>query len=408
MIILIAQILVLVALVVFALTGATAWVSGAGAALLILILLGYRAVAVPQKAVRNGMYLLREQDFSTRLRRVGQREADRIVDMFNTVMGTMRTERLRLLEQEHFLSLLIEASPTGIAVCDYDGRTVLRDNPAYRRLATSEVTEALEGLADGDSVTVRTGETDILRCSRHSFMDNGFPRPFYMVEPVTDEIRRAEKQMFNKIVRTVGHEVNNTVGGVASVLETLADIHAADPDIATVLDGCRGSCLNLAAFVRGYADVVKLPAPELHTLDMCAWLRSQQPFLAGMLPAHISLVVSVPGTPVVVQADAMLLERVLTNAVKNARESIADAPGRITVSVNPGVPAGACVCVTDNGPGISPEAARLLFTPFFSTKRPDRGLGLTLIAEILRAHRATFTLATDPVTKLTSLRFNIP
>lgn len=64
--------------------------------------------------------------------------------------------------------------------------------------------------------------------------------------------------------------------------------------------------------------------------------------------------------------------------------------------------------MTDNGRGISPEAAGNLFTPFFSTKHPDRGLGLMLVADILRAHRSDFTLATDPSNGLTTFSFTLP
>ena len=93
----------------------------------------------------------------------------------------------------------------------------------------------------------------------------------------------------------------------------------------------------------------------------------------------------------------------MINIVRNAAESIGEkTDGRIEIATN-----ATEIRVTDNGKGISEEAAVKLFTPFFSTKRPDRGLGLMLIADILRAHRAHFTLATTPGTSLTTFAIQL-
>lgn len=95
-------------------------------------------------------------------------------------------------------------------------------------------------------------------------------------------------------------------------------------------------------------------------------------------------------------ADPTLLERVIVNIVKNSAESIGSRQGSITITIH-----GTTLTVSDDGPGINPQDADKLFTPFFSTKHPDRGLGLMLIADILRAHHATFSLATNITTTFT-------
>lgn len=86
----------------------------------------------------------------------------------------------------------------------------------------------------------------------------------------------------------------------------------------------------------------------------------------------------------------MLIERVIVNIVKNAAESIGSRQGEIVIRLADNV-----LTVSDNGPGLSEEAAGKIFTPLFSTKHPDRGLGLMLIAEILRGHGAWFSLSTS-------------
>lgn len=352
------------------------------------IVLAYRVIALYVRIIGNGMDLLKSQDFASRLRRVGQRDADRVVDLYNSLIGSMKAERLRNREQDRFLGKLVEASPTGIAICDLDGR-IERTNEAFRRLSSPELLEALGRLGEEQQMTVRPSGTQVLRCSRLYFMDRGFRRPFFLIERLTDEIVRAEADVFHKIVRTMGHEVNNTLGGVVSVLESVAAIHSDDSDIAKVLDSCRLSCLRLGDFVRGYSEVVKLPEPKPVDITLGRVIDEALPFLNNICPANIELRVEAAGDTAPVRLDPVLIQRVLINAVKNSVESIGAGDGLIRLRVE-----GHTIEICDNGHGISPDVAPHLFTPFFSTKHPDRGLGLMLIADILRRHNAAFSLST--------------
>ena len=386
-------VLLIVAVAVMAVAGVSwPWMAGGCAVLLLVLGLQIRSVRKPLNAVQNGMYLLREQDFGSRLRRTGQADADRIVELYNTLMASMKAERLRSQEQERFLS-------------DFDGNSV-KTNRAWDAMQSPVLTAAIDGMDKGTTETVRLADALIVRISRLWFMDSGFRREFVLVERLTEEIAAAEKQMFNKIVRTIGHEVNNTLGSVVSVLESLGEMHEDDPLTAAAIAGSVNSCANLAGFVRGYADIVKLPPVTQESIDLSAWLSKLHPTLAGMAPSNISISL-IPADSCVAMIDPMLMERVIINIVKNAIESIGDRPdGKVEIKVSRGLvgsrPYTAMVTVTDNGRGISSEAAEKLFTPFFSTKRPDRGLGLMLIADILRAHNARFSLSTDPSTRLTT------
>lgn len=367
----------------------------AGVAVVVTVLL-YISVSKPLAAVHNGIYLLREQDFTSRLRKVGQSDADKVVDLFNSLMATMKSERLKMLEQNNFLSLISEASPMGIAICDFDGN-VMSSNKSYRQMLSPELEREINSLKEGETRIVRVDALQIYRCSRLWFMDSGFRRQFLLTERMTDEILQAEKAMFNTIVRTIGHEVNNTLGGVMSVLETLHAIHADDRYVAEPIAVSNESCMNLVRFVKGYADLVKLPEPSLQQLDLNEEMQRIMPFLVSMAHDGVKVSLKCYERPVVVSIDPMLMERVLVNIVKNALESIGDDKGSVTVVVSP-----RALDVVDSGRGISPDIEQRVFTPFFSTKRSDRGLGLMLVSDILRAHRATFTLTTDKHTKLTT------
>lgn len=393
--------------------GGTLWIVGLCVALLLVTALLAQAVHSPLKAVQNGMYLLREQDFSSRLRPIGQADADMVVEVYNSVIDSMRAERLKNLEQDRFLSQVVDVSPLGIAICDFDGR-IVQTNRAWDRMQSATLSHAIDGVADGDTATVRVADSLIVRISRLWFMDKGFRRRFILVEKLTEEIVAAQKQMFNTIVRTIGHEVNNSLGSVMSVLESLEEMHAGDPLTADAITSCSASCANLVGFVRGYADIVKLPAPVPEQVDLNEWLMRLRPALQALVTGRgITLEMNLGEGEAPSRIDPMLMERVLVNIVKNAAESIGDEKkGVITVSLaavtEPDTPACHLLSVTDNGKGISPEASKKLFTPFFSTKNPDRGLGLMLVTDILRAHRSRFSLSTSPETSLTTFSFTLP
>jgi signal transduction histidine kinase len=360
----------------------------AALACVLAFVLAYKSVAVPLQTVQNGLYLLKEQDFSSRLRLVGQSDADNVVRLFNDLMATMKAERLKNKEQNDFLHKVINASPMGVAICDFDSN-VRETNPAFNAMCTPELSAVLSELGNGEARVVRSAQSQILRCSRQYFMDEGFRRPFFLVERLTDEILKAETAIFNKIVRTMGHEVNNTLGSVVSVLETLEDMHSDDEFVASTVRSSVESCQRLCAFVKGYSDVVKLPEAQLVHTDLNELVIDALPGLQHLANENITVETNLCSQPVYANVDAMLFERVLVNIVKNAVESIGDNHGVITIATAPH-----CLTVTDNGRGIDADAAAKLFTPFFSTKHQDRGLGLMLIADILRKHRADFSLTT--------------
>ena len=301
----------------------------------------YAALVRPVRTLANGIGLIRAQDFSSRLAKVGQIDADRLVDTFNRMMDVLKAERLRLNERNNFLHLLINASPAGIVVGDFDGR-VTDFNPAAVALfgaspdgltlssLPGDLGKVCASLGRNSSTTVRLSNTEIYRCSMLSFMDSGFARPFLMIESVTDEVRQAERQAGHRIVRAMAHEVNNTIGGVATILEILADtpMEAAMHDAVMA---CLERCRSLSGFVTDYASVVKVPRPECVDVSLDDMLAEMIPFLRGLLPKDGAIVLeySPAETDVVVNADKVLFQQVMVNIVKNSAESIRSGSGRV-------------------------------------------------------------------------------
>ncbi|MDE6650791.1 MAG: PAS domain-containing protein, partial [Paramuribaculum sp.] len=192
--------------------------------LLLLLRFIYLNLLRPINAIFGGMELVRTQDFSSRLVKVGQKDADKLVGLFNKMIDSLKQERIKNMEQNHFLQLLIQSSPSGIAILDFDG-AITHANPAMLALmntdeetAIGKMPEALAGelpraigeVAQGQTATVRLSDNMIVRISRLSFMETGFTRPFITVEVLTDEVRNAEKEAYGKVIRIIAHEVNNT------------------------------------------------------------------------------------------------------------------------------------------------------------------------------------------------------
>lgn len=384
-------------------------------AILILMSVLYRSLIRPVSALINGVDLLREQDFSSRLSKVGQWDADKVVALFNDLMARLKKERLRVREQNHFLDLLIEASPMGIIILGTDNRVMMANKAAVVILkeeqlpgkALGELDTALgtelATLEKGEKKTVRLSDTKIFRLSRLSFMDQGYQRPFFMIESLTDEVMRAEKAAYEKVIRVIAHEVNNSMAGITSIFDLLSDYFADnEPDLKAAVASCSDRAMGLSRFITSYANVVRIPEPVLSRVDLVGHVESILPFLRDMCGETVGIVTMFPDVPVSVDIDTTLMEQAIINLVKNSLDSIGSRHGTVTLRISVDPPE---LEIIDDGPGITPEAASKLFTPFFSTKPTGQGLGLMFVAEILRRHKCGFNLSTSPVDSLT--RFTI-
>ena len=394
---------------------------GEGLILFILIYLTffYRKIVKPLNTIGSGMELLREQDFSSRLSPVGQYEADRVVNIFNRMMEQLKNERLRLREQNNFLDLLIKASPMGVIITSLDEDLSELNPMALKMLGVrledvqgkkmkeidSPLAVELANLPKGEKVTVRLNDSNIYRCTHSSFIDRGFQHPFYLVETLTDEVK-AEKKAYEKVIRMIAHEVNNTTAGITSTLDTVEQALSSEEgmeDICDVMRVCTDRCFSMSRFITRFADVVKIPEPTLSSVNLNDLVFTCKRFMEGMCnDRRITLRMEVDESLKDVMLDAALFEQVLVNIIKNAAESIA-TDGEIIVRTLAPV----TVEVIDNGQGISKETEAKLFSPFFSTKPNGQGIGLIFIREVLMRHGCTFSLRTY-ADGLTRFRITFP
>ncbi|GEO02740.1 sensor histidine kinase [Adhaeribacter aerolatus] len=371
----------------------------------------YRAFVRPLNLIAAGIESIKEKDFTVKFLKTGQPEVDQLIEVYNLMMEQLRQERVSQNEKQYLLERLIQASPSGIIMLDYDGY-IQQVNPAAKAwlqvpmpALLGKKLEDLPGqwrtelsiLEEGQSRIFHINGIHTYRGHKAYFIDKGFPRYFIMLEELTEDIIKKEKYAYEKIIRMMSHEVNNSIGAINSILNSVKsyapqlqeDLRA---DYEEALEVSIERNKNLAGFMANFATMVRLPSPCRQPCDLHQLLQGVYRLMQPQLEQrNIAWQWQLTPEPLFIEADAQQLEQVLINIAKNAMEAV-DADGSINVKTQLNPP---CLLIEDNGEGI-PEAVRQqLFTPFFSTKKNGQGIGLTMIRDILLNHNFPFSLETD-------------
>lgn len=383
---------------------------------LVLSYILYRQLIRPLELMQTGSIALIENDFTMKYVRTGQAEMDKLIEVYNTMIDRLRQERTTMEEQSQFLNKLIEVSPIGIVILDYDQELTdanftaieylsLREPWQGKKLTdfNSELAEHLTKMGVGENRIIAIDGTKRYKCQVSHVMHRGFPRKFILIEELSDEIRELEKNAYGKVIRMMAHEVNNSMGAVNSILNTVLEFgfnhEEADLDLQASLDVAITRNKNLGVFMDNFAEVIRLPAPNASRQELNSLMRYMAVlFESQARAADITILLELSEGEQWMEYDKVQMEQVLSNVIKNAIESIGESGTiRLTTSNKP-----RSFCVIDNGPGIPEEIAPNLFTPFYSTKPTGQGVGLVLCREILQNHHADFSLRTDKESGLTS------
>ena len=152
---------------------------------------------------------------------------------------------------------------------------VRREEAQNKKLADidSLLAEELASIPKDVTSVVRLNDANIYKCTHSSFIDRGFKHPFFLIERMTDEVMKAEKRAYEKVIRMIAHEVNNTTAGITSTLDTVEQALSTEEgmeDICDVMRVCMERCFSMSRFITRFADVVKIPEPTvclLYTSD---------------------------------------------------------------------------------------------------------------------------------------------
>lgn len=373
-----------------------------------------QAFARRLRTVSSVLAAYREGDYSIRARahRGEEMLTDVLVEL-NQLGEKLRGHRLGELEAWALLRKVMAEVDVVVLAFDGAGRVKLANNAATRLLAagaTRVVGELAEdlGLADlltgaaprlvKDDARPGAGASPAARYRGHpwelrrgTFRLSGEPHQLVVLSDVAAVSRDAEREAWRRLIRVMGHEINNSLAPIGSIAETLLAQSRRDPvpddwrqDVVQGLEVIGRRAEGLARFMTSYASLARLPAPELAPVDLGPLLREV---------AHLDRRATItfrPGPDVVVSADRAQLEQALVNLVKNAIDAMAGAPGEIIVRWDAEVD-WVEIAIEDDGPGVGETTN--LFVPFFTTKSDGSGIGLVLSRQIVEAHGGQLSLA---------------
>jgi PAS domain S-box-containing protein len=370
-------------------------------------------VVTPLQTTANLLSALREGDFSIRAR--GSRSGDPLNDVMievNVLADTLRGQRLDALEATALLrKVMVEID---VAVFTFDERQRLQlVNRAGERLMGTTSERLLDRTADelelaewlgGDSPRIAAisfpGGSGRWEVRHTSFRQHGLPHHLLVLADVSKPLREEERQAWQRLIRVLGHELNNSLAPIKSIAGSLASLIKRDPlpldwhdDLQRGLGVISTRAEALSRFMTAYARLARLPPPRFQTLNLPAVV-TRVASLDTRLPVGVT-----PGPDLDIRADGDQLEQLLINLVKNAVDAASETGGGVQVGWSryplassglSGVAPMVEITVDDEGPGLANSAN--LFVPFFTTKPAGSGIGLVLSRQIAEAHGGSLTL----------------
>jgi nitrogen fixation/metabolism regulation signal transduction histidine kinase len=354
-------------------------------------------VVRPLQTLSNLLAALLEGDYSIRSRGATTDDALGLAMLEVNALGeTLREQRLGALEASALLRTVMEEIE--VAVFAFDGDLKLRlvnragerllDMPAERMTGRTADALGLDAMLASDDQRIVDatfpGARGRWALRRSSFRQGGAAHQLLVLADVSKTLREEELLAWQRLIRVLSHEINNSLAPIKSIAGSLQDVLSrahrpadADEDLQRGLGIIAGRSEALQRFMASYAHLARLPAPRLAPLQVGDWVR-RVVALETRLEVHVE-----PGPETVIRADGDQLDQLLINLVRNATDAALETDGCVCVGwFRDGATVG--VWVRDDGLGLADTTN--LFVPFFTTKANGSGIGLPLSRQIVDAH----------------------
>lgn len=366
-----------------------------------------RRVTVPLQILANQLGAMSAGDFTLRAR--GARSDDALglaVLEANALSGMLREQRMGAMEATALLRKVMEEIDVAVFAFDGDARLRLVNRAGERLLAASRerllglraseagLAFALEGESPRTLDHPFPGGSGRWQIRRDPFRQGGHPHRLLVISDLSRALREEERQAWQRLIRVLSHEINNSLTPIQSIAGTLQELAAREPPPPDLRDDVRrglgvigARARALARFMAEYARLARLPPPTRGRMDVGEWVR-QTARLETRLDVRVEA-----GPATEIDADRDQLEQLLINLVRNAADAALETGGGVRAGWNrPGETIE--VWVEDDGPGLTETAN--LFVPFFTTKPNGTGIGLVLSRQIAENLGGTLTLQNRP------------
>ncbi|MBZ5719250.1 MAG: PAS domain S-box protein [Acidobacteriia bacterium] len=377
--------------------------------LLVCLWLGFSSavrstVVRPLQTLSNMQSALREGDFSFRVR--GANSGDALGELMlevNTLSELLREQRLGAMEASALLSTVMAEIDVAVFAFDSDHRLRLVNRAAERVLGqhgerllgkTAEELDMADCLEGESARTLQRnfpGNSGRWGMRRSTFRQGGVPHQLVVLTDLSRTLREEERQAWQRLVRVLGHELNNSLAPICSIAGSLEDMLKREKrpsdweeDLRRGMRVIADRSEALSRFMKDYGRLARLPKPQLRPVTVGS-------LVSGAIGLERRMEIELVSAPeVTIQADPDQLQQLLINLIRNAVDASLETGGKVRIGWSKNG-SSLHLFVQDEGPGIANAAN--LFVPFFTTKPGGSGIGLVLSRQIAEAHGGSLTLA---------------